>query len=202
MVGLIGKKVGMTQIFNEAGELTPVTVISVEPNVVVSSKVEEVHGYNAIVLGAIEVKESKVTKVKAGQFKGNVTPRRHLVEVRDFEKECEVGDALGVELFEGLRYVDIIGTSKGVMRRHNFKGGRETHGSKFHREGGSTGMAAWPSKVIKGTKMAGHMGGERKTIQNLSLVRVDAEKKILLVKGAVPGAKNSMVLVRKAKKKS
>lgn len=207
MIGLIGKKVGMTQVFDESGALTPVTVISVEPNVVVASKEKEVHGYDAVVLGALEVKESKVSKPVAGQFKGNVAPRRHLMELRDFEKECNVGDSLGVELFDGLRYVDVIGTSKGkgfqgVMKRHNFSGGRATHGSKFHRAGGSTGMAAYPSKVIKGMKMAGHMGGERKTIQNLALVKVDAEKSILLVKGAIPGAKNSMVLVRQAKKKS
>jgi len=207
MVGIIGKKVGMTQVFNEEGVLTPVTVISVEPNVVVASKEKEVHGYDAVVLGALEVKESKVSKPVAGQYKGNVAPRRHLVEIRDFEKECAVGDAVGVELFEGMRYVDIIGTSKGkgfqgVMKRHNFKGGRATHGSKFHREAGSTGMAAYPSKVIKGTKMAGHMGGEKKTIQNLALIKVDAEKNVLLVKGAIPGAKDSMVMIRKAKKKS
>lgn len=207
MVGIIGKKVGMTQVFNEEGVLTPVTVISVEPNVVVASKEKEVHGYDAVVLGALEIKESKVSKPVAGQYKGNVAPRRHLVEIRDFDKECTVGDTIGVELFEGMRYVDIIGTSKGkgfqgVMKRHNFKGGRATHGSKFHRANGSTGMAAYPSKVIKGTKMAGHMGGEKKTIQNLALVKVDAEKNVLLVKGAIPGAKDSMVMIRKAKKKS
>ncbi|MDC7219835.1 MAG: 50S ribosomal protein L3 [Spirochaetales bacterium] len=206
MVGLIGKKIGMTQVFDADGELTPVTVISVEPNVVVASKTEETDGYEAVVLGSVEKKASRVSKPYAGQFKGDVAPRRHLVEMRDFEKECTVGDSFGVELFEDMRYVDVIGTTKGkgfqgVMKRHNFKGGRKTHGSKFHRANGSTGMAAYPSKVIKGTKMAGRMGGERKTVQNLAVVKVDQEKGVLLIRGAVPGTKDSMVLVRKAKKK-
>jgi large subunit ribosomal protein L3 len=206
MVGLIGKKIGMTQVFDEDGDLTPVTVIQVEPNVVVASKTEATDGYVAVVLGSVEKKAKQVSKPYAGQFKGDIAPRRHLVEMRDFDKECVVGDSFGVELFDEMRYVDVIGTSKGkgfqgVMKRHNFKGGRATHGSKFHRANGSTGMAASPSKVIKGTKMAGRMGGERKTVQNLAVVKVDQEKKVLLVKGAIPGTKNSMVLVRMAKKK-
>ncbi|OQY35204.1 MAG: 50S ribosomal protein L3 [Spirochaetaceae bacterium 4572_59] len=206
MIGLIGKKAGMTQVFDEEGTLTPVTVIEVEPNVVVASRTLEKDGYNAVVLGSVEMKSSNVTKPYAGQFKNDVTPKKHVIEIRDFEKECNVGDSFGVELIENLVYVDVVGTSKGkgfqgVMKRHNFSGGRATHGSKFHRVGGSTGMAAYPSKVIKGTKMAGRMGGEKKTVQNLEVVRVDAEKKIVLVKGAIPGTKNSIVLVRTAKKK-
>lgn len=206
MVGLIGKKIGMTQVFDVDGELTPVTVIAVEPNVVVASKTEATDGYEAVVLGSVEKKAKAVSKPYAGQFKGDVAPRRHLVEFRNFSKECKVGDSFGVEIFNEMRYVDVIGTSKGkgfqgVMKRHNFKGGRATHGSKFHREAGSTGMAAFPSKVIKGTKMAGRMGGERKTVQNLVVVDIDQEKGFLLVRGAVPGTKNSMVLVRMAKKK-
>ena len=206
MIGLIGKKAGMTQVFDSEGTLTPVTVIKVEPNVVVANRTVEKDGYNAVVLGSVEMKSSHVTKPYAGQFKEDLTPKKHVMEIRDFEKECNVGDSFGVELIENLIYVDVIGTSKGkgfqgVMKRHNFSGGRATHGSKFHRANGSTGMAAWPSKVIKGTKMAGRMGGEKKTVQNLEIVRVDAEKKIVLVKGAVPGTKDSVVLVRKAKKK-
>jgi large subunit ribosomal protein L3 len=206
MVGLIGKKIGMTQVFDADGTLTPVTVIEVEPNVVVASKTEVVDGYEAVVLGSIEKKASTVSKPYAGQFKGDIAPRRHLVEIRNFDKECKVGDSFGVELFDEMRYVDVIGTSKGkgfqgVMKRHNFGGGRATHGSKFHREAGSTGMAAYPSKVIKGTKMPGRMGGERKTVQNLAVVKIDQEKNVLLVRGAVPGTKDSMVLVRMAKKK-
>lgn len=206
MIGLIGKKIGMTQVFDEDGDLTPVTVIEVEPNVVVASKTEDTDGYTAVVLGSVEKKSKHVSKPYAGQFKGDLAPRRHLVEIRDFDKECQVGDSFGVELFDEMRYVDVIGTTKGkgyqgVMKRHNFKGGRKTHGSKFHRANGSTGMAAYPSKVIKGTKMAGRMGGERKTVQNLVLVKVDQDKNVLLVRGAVPGTKDSMVLVRMAKKK-
>lgn len=206
MIGLIGKKAGMTQVFDSEGVLTPVTVIKVEPNVVVANRTLDKDGYDAVVLGSVEMKSSHVTKPYAGQFKEDTTPKKHMMEIRDFEKECNVGDSFGVELIENLVYVDVVGTSKGkgyqgVMKRHNFSGGRATHGSKFHRANGSTGMAAWPSKVIKGTKMAGRMGGEKKTVQNLEVVRVDAEKNIVLVKGAVPGTKNSIVLVRKAKKK-
>ena len=206
MIGLIGKKAGMTQVFDEEGTLTPVTVIQIETNVVVANRTVEKDGYDAVVLGSLDMKSSHVTKPYAGQFKDDTAPKKHVMEIRDFEKECNVGDSFGVEIIENLAFVDVIGTSKGkgfqgVMKRHNFSGGRATHGSKFHRANGSTGMAAYPSKVIKGTKMAGRMGGERKTVQNLEVVRVDAEKNIVLVKGAVPGTKNSIVLVRKAKKK-
>jgi len=206
MIGLIGKKVGMTQVFSEAGELTPVTVIEIEPNVVIGHKKEESDGYDAVVLGAVDTKPSRVTKPYAGQFKEGTAPKKQVTEIRDFEKDCTVGDSLGVELFDGFRFVDVIGTSKGkgyqvVIKRHNFGGGRKTHGSKFHRANGSTGMAAYPSKVIKGTKMAGRMGGERCTVQNLELMRVDQEKNILLIKGAVPGRRNSFVVIQKAKKR-
>jgi len=205
MLSLIGKKVGMTQVFDEFGVLTPVTVVKVEENVVIANKSIEKDGYTAVVLGSIDKKEKNTTKPVAGQFKEGITPKRKVVEVRDFDKECAVGDVLGVELIEGVEFVDVIGTSKGkgfqgVMKRHNFGGGRSTHGSKFHRANGSTGMAAYPSKVIKGTKMAGRMGGERKTVQNLQVVKIDTERQVLLIKGAVPGTKDSFVIVRKAKK--
>ena len=205
MLSLIGKKVGMTQVFDEAGVLTPVTVVKVEENVVIANKSIERDGYRAVVLGAVDKKEKNVTKPVAGQFAEGVSPKRKVFEVRDFERECAVGDVLGIELIDGIDFVDVIGTSKGkgfqgVMKRHTFGGGRATHGSKFHRANGSTGMAAYPAKVIKGTKMAGRMGGERKTVQNLQVVKVDAERKVLLVKGAVPGTKDSFVIVRKAKK--
>ncbi len=205
MLSLIGKKVGMTQVFDEFGVLTPVTVVKVEENVVIANKNIKRDGYAAVVLGSIDKKEKSVTKPVAGQFKEGVTPKRKVVEVRDFGKECSVGDAFGVELIEGVEYVDVIGTSKGkgfqgVMKRHNFGGGRKSHGSKFHRANGSTGMAAYPAKVIKGTKMAGRMGGERKTVQNLRVVKIDTERQVLLIQGAVPGTKDSFVIVRKAKK--
>ncbi len=206
MFGLIGKKVGMTQVFDENGTLTPVTVIHVEPNVVIDQRNEELHGYSAVVLGALDKKASRVSKPVAGQYKEGVSPKKHIVEIRDFSKECAVGDSLGLELFSDFRFVDVVGTSKGkgyqgVMKRHNFGGGRATHGSKFHRANGSTGMAAWPSKVIKGTKMPGRMGGERSTVQNLRIMGIDTEKNVMLVKGAVPGSRDSVVIVRQAKKR-
>lgn len=206
MIGLIGKKVGMTQVFDEQGRLTPVTVIEISPNVVIDRREEERHGYKAVILGAMDKKASRVTKPEAGQFKNDIPPKKHLVEIRDFPKECVVGDSLGLEMFEGLRFVDVIGTSKGkgyqgVMKRHNFGGGRKTHGSKFHRENGSTGMAAWPSRVIRGTKMSGRMGGERSTVHNLRVVKIYTDKNVILVRGAVPGNRDSMVLVRQAKKR-
>lgn len=207
MLGLIGKKVGMTQVFDESGQLLPVTVIRIEPNVVVDERTVERNGYSAVVLGSHAVKPSRVTKPMQGQFaKNNVEPKHQLVELRDFEKECAVGDTLGVGLFEDTGFVDVVGTSKGkgyqgVMKRHGFGGGRKTHGSKFHRANGSTGMAAWPSRVIKGTKMAGRMGGRRTTVQSLRVIGVDVERQMLLVNGAVPGSRDGYVLVQKAKKK-
>ena len=207
MFGLIGKKVGMTQVFNDFGELVPVTVIKVEPNYVVEQRTPEKNGYSAVVLGAWDAKASRVTKPVLGQFeKHELTPKRYVVEFRDFDKECAIGDALGVELFGDSAFVDITGTSKGkgyqgVMKRHGFSGGRKTHGSKFHRANGSTGMAAWPSRVIKGTKMPGRMGGVQRTVQNLRIVGVDQERQTLLVGGAVPGTKDGYVVVRTSKKK-
>lgn len=205
MLGLIGRKVGMTQVFDERGVLTPVTVIKIEDNQVVGERNEEKNGYNAVVLGAVDEKATRVTKPYAGQF-GKLTPKKHLVELRDFESDYEVGKNMGAELFNDVKFVDIQGTSKGkgyqgVMKRHGFSGGGMTHGSKFKRGLGATGMAADPSKVHKGTKMPGRMGGDKTTVQNLRLVRVDEEKQFILVKGAVPGPRKGIVLVTKAKKK-
>lgn len=206
MIGLIGKKVGMTQVFDEDGVLTPVTVIKVDSNVVVAERTEEKDGYKAVLLGAVDARAKSVNKPYAGQFKEGVDPKKYVLEMRDFEKECAVGDSFGVDLLDGIAFVDVIGSTKGrgyqgVMKRHGFGGGRSTHGSKFHRANGSTGMAAYPSKVIKGTKMAGRMGGDRRTVQNLRVVKVDADKQVVLVKGAIPGARDSFVVVRKAKKR-
>jgi large subunit ribosomal protein L3 len=207
MLGLIGLKVGMTQVFDERGTVTPVTIIKFEDNYVVSQRSEDKNGYSAYVIGSVDKKQSQTTKPYAGQFPEGIAPKRFVVEFQDFSKDLTVGDTFGVELFEGEYHVDVIGTSKGkgfqgAMKRHNFAGGRATHGSKFHRDLGGTGMAATPSRVFKGTKMAGRMGGDRVTVQNLQVVKIDTEKKIMLVKGAVPGAKNSMVIVRTAKKKA
>lgn len=206
MLGLIGKKVGMTQVFDERGILTPVTVIKIEGNVVVAERTVEKNGYSAFVLGAVDVKQNRVTKPYAGQFPENTEPRKHLVEMREFDKEVSVGDVLGVDMFNDIAFVDVEGTSKGkgfqgVMKRHGFAGGRKTHGSKFHRGLGGTGMAATPSRVFKGTKMPGRMGDAKTTVQNLRVVKVDEEKQVLMVKGAVPGPRQSVVIVKKAKKK-
>ncbi|MBN2049452.1 MAG: 50S ribosomal protein L3 [Spirochaetales bacterium] len=204
MIGLIGVKVGMTQIFDEQGAVIPVTVIKINDNVVVSERTEEKDGYSAALIGSVDKKNP--TKPYAGQFPKGVAPKRYCTEIKDFEGEYAVGDSLSMDLLENVTYVDVIGTCKGkgyqgVVRRHGFAGGRKTHGSKFHRANGSTGMAAWPSRVIKGTKMPGRMGNSRVTVQNLKLVKVDKEKKVVLVKGAVPGTRNSMVFIRSAVKK-
>jgi large subunit ribosomal protein L3 len=206
MLGLIGKKVGMTQVFDERGILTPVTVIKIEDNVVIGEKNSEKNGYTAMVIGAGDKKAKHVTKPYAGQFSEGIDPKRYLVEMRDFEADCAVGDSLGVGLFKEISFVDVEGTSKGkgfqgAMKRHGFSGGRATHGSKFHRGLGGTGMAATPSKVFKGQKMPGRMGAEKTTVQNLRVMKVDEEKQVLLVKGAIPGPRQSTVLVKKAKKR-
>lgn len=207
MVSLIGKKIGMTQVFTENGTLVPVTVLQFDSNYVVGQRTPEKNGYSAVIIGAEKVKEQRATKPYIGQFPDEIGPLRNVLEFRDFGKEVAVGDELGLDLFENSVYVDVVGTSKGkgfqgVMKRHNFGGGRKTHGSKFHRANGSTGMAASPSKVHKGTKMAGRMGGDNVTVQNLKIVQVDHENRVMLVRGAVPGTRNSMVVVSTAKKKN
>ena len=206
MLGLIGRKVGMTQVFDERGVLTPVTVIKIEENVVVGERSKDKNGYSAKLIGAVDRKAKHVTKPYGGQFGDKITPKAVLKEMRDFENDIPVGDSFGVELFKDFSFVDIEGTSKGkgyqgVMKRHGFGGGRSTHGSKFHRGLGGTGMAATPSRTFKGTKMPGRMGGVRTSVQNLRVVKVDEEKQVLMVKGAVPGPNKGMVIVKKAKKK-
>ncbi|NIZ40254.1 50S ribosomal protein L3 [Entomospira entomophila] len=206
MIGLIGQKIGMTQVFDDEGVLIPVTVIKIENNAVVGEKTQERDGYSAVVLGTVDLKASRATKPYLGQFRDGMAPKRHVIEFRDFDKECKTGDSLGVEIMDGIRFVDVVGTGKGkgfagVMKRYNFGGGRETHGSKFHREPGSTGQSTTPANTKKGRKMPGRMGGDRVTVQNLKVVRLDAEAGLLLVKGAIPGPKKSMVVVRNAKKR-
>ncbi len=206
MTGVIGHKIGMTQLFSDEGIVTPVTVIRVSPNLVVGERTEDRHGYSALVLGAVAAKRNRLSKPYAGQFGEELEPTKILAEFADYEGDHNVGDRVGVEIFEGVEYVDVSGKTKGkgfqgVMRRHGFRGGVKSHGSKFHRAGGSTGQAAWPSKVFKGTKMAGRMGATKLTTQNLKLVKIDAEKGTLLVKGAVPGRRNSTLFVSKARKK-
>ena len=206
MKGLIAKKVGMTQVFDENGNLTPVTVIRVEPNTVVATKTQEKFGYDAVVLGLDDLKPTHVSKPYAKQFPENVTPKRHLKEFRDFDGEVKIGDQIGVELFEKVRFIDVTATSKGkgfqgVMKRWGFHGGRATHGSKFHREAGGTGCCTTPGHCVKNIKMPGHMGFDRVTVQNLKVIKVDPELKVLMVRGAVPGVKESTLIVKAAVKK-
>ena len=206
MKGLIAKKIGMTQIFDESGNLTPVTVIQVEPNVVIAKKSKEKCGYDAVVLGLEDIKTSRANKPYAGQFPENINPKRHLKEFRDFEKEVNVGDAVGLELFDGVRFVDVTATSKGkgfqgVMKRWGFHGGRATHGSKFHREPGGTGECTTPGHSFKNIKLPGHMGFRRVTVQNLKVVKIDPELTVVMVRGAVPGARDCTLIVKSAVKR-
>lgn len=206
MLGLMAKKVGMTQVFDDEGNLIPVTVISIVPNFVVAQKTEEKNGYSAVVLGIGDKKKSRVTKPYAGQFPENIAPKQSLREFRDFEKDCAVGDSLGVEVFEAIRFVDVTGVSKGkgfqgVIKRWGFHGGRASHGSKFHREAGSTGQSTSPGRSFKNIKMPGRMGRERVTVLNLKVVKVDVENKRILVRGAVPGTNKGTIVIRAAVKK-
>jgi large subunit ribosomal protein L3 len=211
MLGLLARKIGMTQIWTEEGNLVPVTVLRFDPNKVIAKKETEKDGYSAVLIGIDEVKKRndgsfKTTKPYAGQFAEGQTPSRSLHEFRDFEKECNVGDALGLEVFEDCRYVDVSGVSKGkgfqgVVRRYKFGGGRATHGSKFHREPGSTGQSTYPHKTFKNVKLPGRMGREKVTTLSLKVVKIDAEKKLLMVRGSVPGVNKGLVFVRAAVKK-
>ena len=199
----LGKKIGMTQVFTEEGVQVPVTVVAVEPQVVVQRKTKDIDGYEAIQVAAGTVKEKHVNKPLKGHFdKAGVEYKRVLREFPLAEgEEFNVGDTLDVTVFEEGDKVDITGTSKGkgtagLIKRHNFGRGRETHGSKFHRMPGGMGAASFPGRVWKGHRMMGRMGNERVTVQNLEVVRVDADNNFLLIKGAVPGPKNGLVRVR------
>ncbi|HRZ65743.1 MAG TPA: 50S ribosomal protein L3 [Spirochaetia bacterium] len=206
MIGLIGKKTGMTQVFDETGKLIPVTVIEFPPNVVVGTKTADKDGYDAVLLGVYDQKKVNTTKPFAGQFPEGVAPKKILREMRGFEGEVKVGESLGPKAFEGVRFVDVTATSKGkgfqgVVKRWGFGGGRNTHGSKFHREPGSTGQSTYPHHTFKNVKLPGRMGRERVTVQNLRVVRIDAEAGFMLVRGAVPGPRSCTVVVRDAVKK-
>ena len=206
MLGLMARKLGMTQVFDETGSLVPVTVVRIDPNVVIAQKTEEEDGYKAVLLGMDELKQNKAPKPYAGQFPENISPTKILKEFRDFEKEVAPGDKLGVEVFEGIRYVDVCGVSKGkgfqgVMKRWGFHGGRAAHGSKFHREPGSTGQNTYPHKSFKNVKLPGRMGRERVTVLSLRVVKVDTEKQLMLIRGAVPGVNKGLVVVRAAVKR-
>jgi large subunit ribosomal protein L3 len=202
---ILGKKLGMTQVWSDDDKLLPVTVIEAGPCVVAQVRTLERDGYRAIQLGYGDIKESKVNKPDMGHFKkAGIVPKRHLAEVRLDEGETyKVGDAVTVDMLEPGMHVHISGTSKGkgfqgVIKRHNYKGGPGGHGSHFHRAPGSIGQSSSPSRVFKGMGLPGHMGSETVTVRNLEVVRVDAEQNLLVVKGAVPGGKNSLLTIRLA----
>ncbi len=210
MKGILGKKIGMTQIYTEAGELIPVTVVEATPSVVVQKKTVEKDGYAALQLGFLEKKVARVNKPLQGHFKKvGEKAFRYLKEIAfdDIDK-YEVGQEIKVtDIFSEGDYIDVTGKSKGkgfqgVMKRHNFKGGRATHGSMFHRAPGSAGSSAYPSRVWKGKRYPGHMGDETVTVQNLKIAKIIEDKNLILIKGAVPGAVNSLVVIKNAKKKS
>lgn len=195
----------MTSVYSEEGKNVPVTVIEAGPCVVTEIRTEEKDGYTAVQLGFEDKKEKHTTKAQMGQFKkAGVTPKKRLVEFRDFEKEVELGDEINLEILEEGEFVDIVGTSKGkgfqgVVKRHGFGGvGQRTHGQhNRERAPGSIGAASYPSRVFKGMRMAGRTGGERVKAQNLEVVKVLADKNLLLVKGSVPGANGSYVIVER-----
>ena len=205
--GILGKKLGMTQIFTESGARIPVTVIEAGPCTVVQKKLVETDGYTAVQLGFGTQKAQRVNKPLTGHFaKAGQGVFRFLREVGGDVAEYEVGAQIKCdEVFNAGDVVDVVGMSKGkgfqgVMKRWNFSGGRSTHGSKFHRSAGAIGASAWPAKVFKGKKMAGQMGNEQVTVQNLEIVDVRADQNVVLVKGAIPGPKNGLVAIHKAVK--
>ncbi len=204
--GVLGRKVGMTQVFDETGRMFPVTVVSVPPCTVVQVKTAERDGYQAVQIGSEKVKASKLNRPERGHFeRAGVEPHRILREFRvDDSASYEVGQSLGVDSFAEGQRVDVIGISKGkgfagAIKRHGFHRGPMSHGSDYHRGPGSLGASASPSRVFKGKKLPGRMGSDRVTVRGLEVVRVDAERNLLLLKGAVPGARGGLVAVRKGK---
>ncbi len=202
---ILGRKLGMTQIFTEEGQVVPVTVVESGSNVVVQNKTVENDGYNAIQIGFGAIKDSKVTKPMKGHFaKAGVAPVKYIREMRlENASEYNVGDSISVDIFSAGELVDVTGTSKGKgfagsIKRHNFARGPMGHGSKSHREPGSTGamISGHGGRVLKGKKLPGHMGSEKVTVQRLTVVRVDADRSLLLIKGAIPGPKKGLVIVK------
>ena len=207
--GILGKKIGMTQVFRADGQVVPVTVLKAGPCVVVQRKTPTVDGYDAIQLGLMEyVKPARINKPTTGHLKkSNAGGLRFMRELRlaAGDDDLKTGDKVLADQFKPRDKVDVIGVSKGrgygsLMKRHNFKGGPGSHGSMFHRAPGSIGASSFPSRVFLGTRMAGHMGVERVTVRNLEVVQVDAEDNVIMVKGAVPGPNGGYVVVRRAKR--
>ncbi|MDE5888094.1 MAG: 50S ribosomal protein L3 [Muribaculaceae bacterium] len=205
MPGLLGKKIGMTSVFSADGKNIPCTVIEAGPCVVTQIKTMDKDGYEAVQVGFQDKKEKHTNKPEAGHFaKAGVTPKRHLAEFKSFETMPELGSTLTVDLFQEGGFVDVVGTSKGkgfqgVVKRHGFGGvGQSTHGQHNRlRAPGSIGACSYPAKVFKGLRMAGQMGNERVTVQNLQVIKVLPEHNLLMIKGSVPGAKGSIVIVEK-----
>ena len=202
MKGILGRKVGMTQVFTTEGKLIPVTVVSVEPNTVMQVKTVETDGYNAIQLGVVDKKEKNASRASVGHAKkANTTPKRFLKEIRDCEG-YQVGDKVSADVFEVGDIVDVTGTSKGkgfagTIKRHGQSRGPMAHGSHYHRGPGSLGTML-PKRVLKGKKLPGHMGNETVTVQNLEIIEVNPAENYILVSGNVPGAKNALVLIKSA----
>jgi len=209
MKAILGKKIGMTQVFTEQGDVVPVTVLESGNMVVVQKKTEEKDGYNAIQVGFGDTKIKNVIKPKKGHFdRSKVEPKRFLREIKvDNIDDYEVGQKIGVDIFQAGEKVDVTGISKGKgfqgsIKRHGHARGDMSHGSKFHRLRGSLGASAGVGKVVKGTKAHGHMGNEKVTVLNLEVVKVDADKNVILLKGAVPGPKKGLVKIREAVRKN
>ena len=207
MTGILGRKVGMTSVFSKDGKLIPVTVVSVEPNTVMQVKTLETDGYNAIQLGVVDKKEKNSSRASVGHAKkANTAPKRFLKEIREMEGTYQVGDKISADLFELGDVVDVTGTSKGkgfagTIKRHGQSRGPMAHGSHYHRGPGSLGTML-PKRVLKGKNLPGHMGCETVTVQNLEIIEANTAENYILVSGNVPGAKNSLVLIRSAVKNS
>ena len=207
MASILGKKIGMTNIFDNEGRFVPVTVIEAGPSVVLGTRTKDKEGYTAMVLGYEDKKESKVKKPEAGWFKKiGISPKKTVKEVRLFTNpECKTGEVISVNLFKAGDFIDVTGTSigkgfQGGMKRWHWSGGEKGHGSMFHRAPGSIGASSYPSQVHKGKTLPGHMGNVKKTIQNLEIMEVDEAKNLIAVKGGVPGHKGNILFIRHAKK--
>ena len=208
MKGILGKKIGMTQIFTEVGAVVPVTVVEAGPVVVTQIKTVEKDGYNAVQVGFGDVKEKSLNKPQKGHLAAANTLKKHLKEFRvDSVEGYTVGQEIKADLFAAGEMIDVTGISKGKgfqgpIKRHGQSRGPESHGSRYHRRPGSMGACSFPGRVFKNKKLAGHMGSVKVTVQNLEVVRIDAEKNLILVKGAIPGAKGSVVTIKEAVKSS
>ena len=204
MSGLIGRKIGMTSIYDENGKNIPCTVIQAGPCVVTQVRTEEVDGYNAVQIGFDDKKEKQTTKALEGHFKkANTAAKKKVIEFQNYEQEYKLGDTIDVTIFDEGDFVDVSGVSKGkgfqgVVKRHGFSGTETSHGQKSQkRASGSIGASSYPSRVFKGMRMGGRMGGNKVTVQNLRVIKVDVEKNLLLIKGAVPGHNNSYITIQK-----